>query len=122
MKLVLILTLLALSLHTIANEQPSDKIASDPSTKTTQTEEPLNIADDSEDRSLTYEPISIDGKYTEKTSQADRMKNLRAKLEKQNELLVKRKIESLRLRQEMKMTKKLQKIFNQQMQAIESIN
>jgi len=122
MKLTLIFTLLTLSLYVVANTQPISTQASDKPTPTTQSEEPLNVSDESEDRALTYEPISIDGKYTEKTSQADRMKNLRAKLEKQNELLVKRKIESLRLKQEMRMTKKLQKIFNQQMQAIESIN
>ena len=149
MKLTLVLSLLALSLYTAANDelsntvtidqttntettnQTSDTVANDQpintavntqSTKTIASEQPLSIGDEGDDQSLKYEPISIDGKYTKKSSPAERMKNLRAKLEKRNELLVKRKIESLRLRQEMKMTKRLQKIFNQQMQALESIN
>jgi len=120
MKLTLILCLLALSLYTAANDELSNTVTIDQSTNTETTDQASDTV--ANDQSLKYEPISIDGKYTKKSSPAERMKNLRAKLEKRNELLVKRKIESLRLRQEMKMTKRLQKIFNQQMQALESIN
>jgi len=108
--------------NTIASEQPINTAVNNQPTNTIASEQPLNIDDQGDDQSLKYEPIAIDGKYTKKSSPAERMKRLRAKLEQRNELLVKRKIESLRLRQEMKMTRRLQKIFNQQMQALESIN
>ncbi len=60
--------------------------------------------------------IDIDGVYTEsdsKVSPSDRMKAMRAQLEKRNEMLVRRKIENVRLQQEMEMMKKLNQTMNQ---------
>lgn len=69
------------------------------------------------------ETIDVSGAYTEKElSPAEKLKKMRADLEKQNELMVRKKIETMRLQSEVEMMKKLQKVFNQQMQALENIN
>lgn len=71
-------------------------------------------------------PIDIDGTYSSQTSgqkltAAQRLKILRKKLEKRNEMMVKKKIETLRYQQEVKMMKKIQNAFNQSMQNLNNI-
>ncbi|WP_127718123.1 hypothetical protein [Halobacteriovorax sp. HLS] len=71
-------------------------------------------------------PIDIDGTYTQQPGQkqltpAQRMKLLRKKLEKRNELMVRRKIETLRYQQEVEMMKKIQAAFNKTMQNLDNI-
>ena len=73
-------------------------------------------------------PIDVDGTYSQAQNKgqpqltpAQRMKILRSKLEKRNELMVKRKIETLRYQQEVKMMKKIQSAFNKTMQNLDNI-
>lgn len=71
-------------------------------------------------------PIDIDGSYAapakgKKMTSAQRLKLFREKLEKRNELMVKKKIETLRYKQELEMMKKIQNAFNQSMQNINNI-
>lgn len=70
------------------------------------------------------ETLNIDGQYTEKKAPtaAERMKDLRAKLEAQNEAMVRKKIEQARVQNELLMAKKLQKAFDASMKKIESID
>lgn len=64
--------------------------------------------------------ISIDGQYAERTmTRSERMKALRAKLEKRTEEVVQKKIEELRFQQELELTKKIQQAFNQRMKAMD---
>ena len=84
---------------------------------------PLASADESYENSIEFnQPIQINGEYQQpRVKPADRLKKLRKKLEKQNEMMVKKQIESMRLKQELEMTKRLQKIFNERMKALESL-
>ncbi len=60
------------------------------------------------------EEIDVDGVFREKPrpSAADRMREQRARLEKKNEELVRKKIEDARIREEQRMTRRLQNMFN----------
>jgi hypothetical protein len=67
------------------------------------------------------EPIEVDGQFTGKNA-SDRLKNMRAKLEQRNEMLVKRKIEQIRFKQEMELMKNMQRAMNQSLQSLDKIN
>ena len=76
-----------------------------------------------EDIQINNDVISIDGAFESRPkSQADRLKDMRAKLEKQNELMVKKQIERLRLKQELELMKQMQVRMNQIMKNVEKIN
>lgn len=66
------------------------------------------------------EPITVTGKQRRMTA-AEKMKRLRRVREQQNELYAKKKIEQWRLKQEIEMTKRIKKIFDAQMKALESL-
>ena len=67
--------------------------------------------------------IAISGDFAARpVSKAEKLKQLRRKLEKQNELLVRKQIEQMRFRQEIELTKKIQKAFNENMKALEQMN
>lgn len=82
---------------------------------------------DLDDADYSHQPIDISGNYTKKVAPkrkrvtpADRMKSLRERLEKQNELMVQKKIERIRYKAELEMMKKLQKAFDNQMKELDS--
>lgn|GEM_PF-2610442 len=57
-----------------------------------------------------------------KETASDRMRKMRAALERKNELIVRRKIEEMRLKQELLMMQKIQRAMNQTMQNLDKIN
>ncbi len=69
-----------------------------------------DLLDDTSDI-LNSEQIDIDGQF-ERETQADKLAKMRKKLEKQNENMVQKKIEDIRVREEQKLTTKLQNAFN----------
>jgi len=71
----------------------------------------FDYVEDSNYDSLSVQQMDIDGVYRKKRSQADLLESRRKKLEKRNENLVRQKIEDARIREEKKMTNKLQKMF-----------
>lgn len=66
------------------------------------------------------QPINISGTVAP-LSQADKMKIMRKKLEKQNELMVKKQIEQIRLQQEVQLNAQLQAILEAQLKKVQSI-
>lgn len=56
------------------------------------------------------DPIMVEGTYQRKTTPAERIKNQRRLLERKTEALVQKQIETLRLKQELELTKKLQSL------------
>ncbi|MBH48209.1 MAG: hypothetical protein CME71_08575 [Halobacteriovorax sp.] len=66
------------------------------------------------------EAIDVSGNFSQ-PSQSDRLKQIRAKLEKQNEALVRKQIETLRLKNEIELTKRTQQAFNQMMNNLEQV-
>ena len=60
---------------------------------------------------LSVDQMDIDGVYRRQRSRAERLENNRRKLERENENLVRQKIEDARIREERKMTNKLRKMF-----------
>lgn len=66
------------------------------------------------------EAIDVSGNFNQ-PSGSDRLKQLRAKLEAQNEALVRKQIETLRLKNELELTKRTQQAFNQMMSNLEEI-
>lgn len=74
----------------------------------------------SDTRKVHGDIISIDGNYARRTmTQAERLKALRSKLERQTERAVRKKIEELRFMQEVELSKKIQQAFNQKMNALD---
>lgn len=67
---------------------------------------------------LNSEQIDIDGTF-KKESAADRVAKMRKKLEEQNEQMVQKKIEDIRIQQEQELAGKLQSAFNGNMHAME---
>ncbi len=68
-----------------------------------------------EDTSNTYDSdqIDVDGTFEEKReSQADKLEKMRKKLEQKNEDMVSKKIEDMRIKEEIKLTRKLHSAFN----------
>jgi len=65
--------------------------------------------------------LDISGEFSapKKKTQADRMRELRQQLEKQNEALVKKRIEQVRYLNEIEMNKKIQKAFEQAMKQVD---
>ncbi len=76
------------------------------------------------DSVLNSEQIDVDGSYAEKPREtaADRIGKLRKKLEDQNEQMVQSKIEGIRMREEQKLAKKLQKAFRGGLQNLNNVD
>ncbi len=68
---------------------------------------------------LNSEQIDIDGRYRQETA-ADRIGKMRKKLEKQNENMVQKKIEDIRIKQETDLSNKLQKAFSGNLKAMDN--
>ncbi len=59
------------------------------------------------------QPIDISGNYSSQApSAADQMRKYRERLEKQNELMMRKKMEQIRMQQEVELMKALQKKMN----------
>jgi len=67
---------------------------------------------------LNSDQIDIDGTYRKETA-ADRIGKMRKKLEVQNEQMVQKKIEDIRIKQETDLSNKLQKAFRGNLQAMD---
>lgn len=67
---------------------------------------------------LNSERIDIDGTFR-RESAADRIEKMRKRLEAQNEEMVQKKIEDIRIKQEKELSNKLQKAFQGNMQALD---
>ena len=68
------------------------------------------------------DPIYVSGKQRQrKLTAAQKMKLMRQQREQQNELYAKKKIEQWRLQQEIEMTKRIKKIFDAQLKALDNI-
>ncbi|MBI2522427.1 MAG: hypothetical protein HYV97_18550 [Bdellovibrio sp.] len=70
--------------------------------------------------------INIEGDYempmgNSSEKQSERLKKMRVALEKRNELMIKRKIEQLRVKQELQIMRQVQRAMNQTMKAMEKI-
>ncbi len=77
------------------------------------------------------EPIDINALYRTKPApqvvrrpmtEAEKMKLMRAKLEKQNEILMRKQMERMRMKQELEMSKRIQKTFEDSMKRLEETN
>lgn len=76
------------------------------------------------DNVLESEQLDIDGHYRErpKKTAADRMADMRRKLEERNEQMVDKKIEDIRIKEEAKLTKQLQKAFTDGMSNLDTVS
>jgi ABC-type phosphate transport system auxiliary subunit len=66
-------------------------------------------------------PIQIDGQFQRKMTPAEKLKKQREILEARNEALVKKQIETLRLKQEIELMKKMERAFEQNLENLENI-
>ena len=77
--------------------------------------------------SVEMDQISIDGQYNSyantqrRESASDRLKKYRQKLERRNEIMMRKKMEEIRFQHEKRLMKKMQKAMNQTMKAIDNI-
>lgn len=76
------------------------------------------------DNVVSTDQIDIEGLYKKKKqpSQADKIQALRRKLEEQHEQMMRKKIEDMRLEEERKLARKLQKALNGQAQAMDQVS
>lgn len=82
----------------------------------------VNIAFANGLESMDMDTISVDGQFDKKPlTRAERLKLLRQKLEKKNELMVKKKIELIRYQQEAEMYKKMEAAMNKMMTNLNNI-
>jgi hypothetical protein len=65
------------------------------------------------DEVLNSEQIDIDGQMRPRKTEADHLANQRKQLEQKNEDMTRKKIEDMRMKEEKKISKKLQRAFNQ---------
>jgi hypothetical protein len=68
--------------------------------------------------------LDIRGDYQlapRKLTASEKMRKMRNRLEKQNELMVRKQIERMRYQQELNMMKKIKQIFDNKLQKIENI-
>lgn len=70
---------------------------------------------------LNSQQIDIDGQFRKETA-ADRIEKMRKRLESQNEQMVQKKIEDIRINQEKELAGKLQKAFRGNMQAMDNMD
>ncbi len=70
---------------------------------------------------LNSQQIDIDGTFR-KESAADRIEKMRKRLENQNEQMVQKKIENIRIKQEQELAGKLQKAFRGNMEAMDNMD
>lgn len=77
------------------------------------------------------DPIDVNALYRTKPApqvvrrpmtEAEKMKIMRARLEKQNEIMMKKQMERMRLKQEMEMSKRIQKSFDDSMKKLDETN
>lgn len=78
------------------------------------------LLDDTEEI-LNSEQINIDGTFRKQTA-ADRIEKMRKRLEQQNEQMVQKKIEDIRIKQEKELSNKLQSAFRGNMQAMDDMD
>ena len=65
--------------------------------------------------------IEISGLYSPQETEAQKLKNLRKKLEKKNNQLIIRQIKQIRLNQEQNLSRKLENLMDQTNQILEGI-
>ena len=70
---------------------------------------------------LNSQQIDIDGTFRKETA-ADRIEKMRKRLESQNEQMVQKKIEDIRIKQEKELAGKLQKAFRGNMEAMDNMD
>ena len=67
-------------------------------------------------------PITVDGQFSRPLTQAEKLKLMRKKLERQNEQMIRKKIAKIRMMNELRLQKQLEALMNKQLQAIDQIN
>lgn len=66
-------------------------------------------------------PVKLAPKKVKRISQSDRLKIFRERLEERNKIMVERKMEQIRYRQELALARQLEQSMNQTLQAIDSV-
>lgn len=66
-------------------------------------------------------PVKLAPKKVKRLSQSDRLKIFRERLEERNKIMVERKMEQIRYRQELALARQLEQSMNQTLQAIDSV-
>lgn len=81
-----------------------------------------------EDEQFELDTMNIEGDYEAPTSnnhsseaQSERLKKMRVALEKRNEVMIRRKIEQLRVKQEVQIMRQIQRAMNQTMKDLDKI-
>jgi hypothetical protein len=74
------------------------------------------------DIEVSSETLDIDADYVKKKdSGADRLRKMRQKLEQRNEMIVKKKIERIRVQRELQLMREIEKSFAEQLKKIDSL-
>ena len=105
----------------VRNQQAQTKVAVAVSApQTVQQPEAIDVNGLYKTRQVVQQPVQQQEIVAERPiSETDRMKIMRARLEKQNEILIRKQMERMRLKQEMEMSKRIQKNFDDNIKRIE---
>ena len=71
---------------------------------------------------LNSDQIDIDGQFRSKQSDAQRLSKMRKKIEKKHERMIQKKIEDIRIQEELRLGQKLQQAFDGTVQGTDSVS
>ncbi len=71
---------------------------------------------------LNSEQIDVDGQFSRKETKAQKLAKLRKKIEQEHEQMVQKKIEDIRMQEELKLGQKLKSAFSGQMQNVDQVS
>jgi len=71
---------------------------------------------------LNSEQIDVDGQFSRKQTQAQKLAKLRKKIEREHEQMVQKKIEDIRMQEEIKLGRKLKSAFSGNMQKVDTVS
>ncbi len=74
-----------------------------------------------EEKSVVVEKVLTPKKVAKKVSQSDRLKMYRERLEERNRIMIEKKMEMIRYRQEMALARQLEASMNQTLKAIDNV-
>jgi len=71
---------------------------------------------------LNSEQIDVDGQFSRRETKAQKLAKLRKKIEQEHEQMVQKKIEDIRMQEELKLGQKLKKAFSGQMSNVDTVS
>ena len=99
----------------------ADEAISNPSVDIEGQYQVKEVKEAKEEKSVVVEKVLTPKKVAKKVSQSDRLKMYRERLEERNRIMIEKKMEMIRYRQEMALARQLEASMNQTLKAIDNV-